>query len=31
MRKVIKIELIMVVVVLIMAFLHPVVENNIKY
>lgn len=31
MRKVLKIELIIVVVVIIIAILHPVVENNIKY
>ena len=31
MRKVLKIELIIVVVVIIIAILHPVVSNNIKY
>lgn len=31
MRKVLKIELIVVVVVIIIAILHPVVSNNIKY
>lgn len=31
MRKIIKIELIMVVVVIIIVILHSVVENNIKY